>query len=368
MTVAYVLPVSTEVRAEADRAVLLDHSENRAVSASGIGRDLIPLLGVPRTLVDICRRLPIAPDGGADEIEGLLHDWVDQGLVERHEDAHVADGRRRYLDLVMFAVTNLIYPEHELRLEQLERGPFPGDEVEQQRRSRDIRYDDPSAYAGLVASKLDGQVRDRRVTRYSHTMIGMKRLQNLERCAASVFRDRVPGDFLEAGVCQGGASIFLRALQVAYEEPQRLTWVADSFRGLPPPTDEVDLRHGMDLTEARHPWLAASLTAVRDNFRTYDLLSEQVRFLEGWFADTLPSAPVERLALLRIDGDLHSSTSEVLEALYDRVSPGGYVVVDDYSAFEACRTAVDEFLVQQEPVTLTRIDWTGVCWRKPGLP
>jgi O-methyltransferase len=55
----------------------------------------------------------------------------------------------------------------------------------------------------------------------------------------------------------------------------------------------------------------------------------------------------------------------VLEALYDRVSAGGYVVVDDYGGFEVCRTAVDEFRQRRTINTpLRRIDWTGVFWRK----
>jgi O-methyltransferase len=105
--------------------------------------------------------------------------------------------------------------------------------------------------------------------------------------------------------------------------------------------------------------------AVRDNFETYDLLGDGVRFLPGLFADTLPDAPVERLAILRIDGDLYKSTRDALEALYDRVSAGGYVIVDDYGCLEPCRIAVDEFLAKRGlDVEINQVDWTRVCWRK----
>jgi O-methyltransferase len=155
----------------------------------------------------------------------------------------------------------------------------------------------------------------------------------------------------------------MRALQVAHGEDHRRMWVADSFEGLPEPSSEFD--QGYEFQEARQPWLAATLEAVQDNFSTYGLLSERVHFLPGWFADTLEGAPIEALAVLRIDADLYASTRDVLLALYDKLVPGGFIIVDDYHAFPPCRRAVDEFRDQRgitEP--LIRIDWTAVFWRK----
>jgi O-methyltransferase len=240
------------------------------------------------------------------------------------------------------------------------------DPLDDARLLRDIRTRKRETLAALIEAKVEGRNWRGRVTSQSHTMIGLRRLENLERCAVRVFADRVPGDFLEAGVCQGGAAIFLRALQVAYDEAHRQTWLADSFAGLPAPEHPLDVRHGIDFTEAVQPWLAASLESVQENLRTYDLLSDQVRFLPGWFAETLPTAPVERLAILRIDGDLYASTRDALEALYDRVSVGGYVVIDDYHAFEPCRAAVDEFRSSRRITDdhLHRIDWNGAFWRR----
>lgn len=168
---------------------------------------------------------------------------------------------------------------------------------------------------------------------------------------------------MEAGACQGGASIFMRALQVAFGEERRAMWVADSFQGLPVPTFEVDVP--LDFRESKVPWLAASLQAVQDNFRTYDLLSDQVHFVEGWFSESLPAAPIGPLALLRLDADLYESTTDVLTALYDKVVPGGFIIIDDYHAFRACRSAVDEFRAARgitDP--LRRVDWTAVYWQK----
>ena len=104
---------------------------------------------------------------------------------------------------------------------------------------------------------------------------------------------------------------------------------------------------------------------VQENFRRYSLLDDQVRFLKGWFCDTLPKAPIGQLAVLRLDGDLYESTMDGLNALYSKVSPGGFVIVDDYGDFAPCRNAVNEFRQLHginEPIE--KIDWTGVFWRK----
>jgi hypothetical protein len=301
------------------------------------------------------------PEGeAACALEGFAEQMGSLGFVTVDDGRPATRLRTRYLNLLKAALVNAIYPEHELRIELLER-EGPGPDI--QRRMRDIRYSEAQRFRDLLAHKADGRNWRRRVTRFSHTMVGLRRLQNLEWCAARIFAEGIEGDFLEAGVCQGGASIFMRALQVAHDEGHRSMWVADSFEGLPEPESEHD--QGYDFHEAVQPWLAVGLETVKDNFRTYDLLSDKVRFLPGWFSETLPEAPVESLALLRIDADLYLSTRQVLEGLYEKIAPGGFVVVDDYRAFPPCRRAVDEFRKARgiaEP--LVRIDWTAVFWRK----
>ena len=111
--------------------------------------------------------------------------------------------------------------------------------------------------------------------------------------------------------------------------------------------------------------LQVSADQVRDNFDRYGLLDERVRFLEGWFADTLSTAPIERLAILRLDGDLYESTMDAFTALYPKLSVGGYVLVDDYGAWEPCRKAVDDYRAAHNITDeITPIDWTGIHWRR----
>jgi len=110
-----------------------------------------------------------------------------------------------------------------------------------------------------------------------------------------------------------------------------------------------------------------SLEQVRANFDAYGLLDEQVRFLPGWFKDTLPGAPIERIAVLRLDGDMYESTMEALDALYDKVSVGGYVLVDDYGAIEQCKRAVHDFRARRSiEDEIHPVDWTGVYWQRSG--
>ncbi len=197
---------------------------------------------------------------------------------------------------------------------------------------------------------------------FGYTMVGHKRLDNLQVCAMDVLDRGVPGDFIETGVWRGGASIFMRAILKARNVNDRTVWVADSFAGLPPPRDAAD---GMDLSHVEH--LAVSLDQVRANFARFDLLDDHVKFLKGWFCDTLPVAPIENLALLRLDGDLYSSTMDALEALYPKVSPGGYVIVDDYGSWPECKRAVDEYLSRRGVrADIKAVDYSGAYWRVEG--
>jgi O-methyltransferase len=198
---------------------------------------------------------------------------------------------------------------------------------------------------------------------FSHTMIGRKRMDNIEACLDAVRLDNIAGDLIETGVWRGGATIFMRGYLAAWETTDRTVWVADSFEGLPVPSLPQD--EGYNFSASIMPILAITLEEVKENFRRYDLLDDQVRFLKGWFCDTLPTAPIEQLALLRLDGDLYESTMDSLNALYHKVSPGGFIIVDDYGDFEPCRRAVHEFR-EQHGITdvIEIIDRNGVYWRK----
>lgn len=193
------------------------------------------------------------------------------------------------------------------------------------------------------------------------SMIGAKRMDNVRTQCERVLQADIPGDFMETGVWRGGACIMMRAVLKAYQVSDRRVLAADSFAGFPAPAAEPDAGfelHG--LTD-----FAVPLADVKAAFARYGLLDSQVVFLEGMFKDTLPTAPVETLALLRLDGDMYESTVDGLVNLYHKLSPGGTLIADDYFLFEAQRKAVDEFRTAHgitDPII--RIDHFGGYWIK----
>lgn len=198
----------------------------------------------------------------------------------------------------------------------------------------------------------------------AHTMVGKERIHNLRRLCEDAVRNGVAGDFLEAGVWRGGATIMMRGVLQALGDRNRSVWVADSFAGVPAPnTEKYPADTGDVHFEATE--LAVSQAAVAENFRRYGLLDRQVRFLPGLFRDTLAAAPIARLSVLRLDGDLYESTMDALTALYDKISPGGCVIVDDYGAVPGCKAAVDAFRAERNiGEQMVAIDWAGVYWHK----
>jgi O-methyltransferase len=197
----------------------------------------------------------------------------------------------------------------------------------------------------------------------AETMVGLKRLDNLRDCIEDVLRNEIPGDLIETGVWRGGSCIFMRAALKTYGDPDRIVWVADSFEGLPKASGEYVADNGSWYWEYNHV-LAVSLAEVKANFRRYGMLDERVRFLKGWFKETLPTAPIERLAILRLDGDMYESTIDVLRALYPKLSAGGYCIIDDY-ALDECKKAVTDYrAVHGITDPLHMVDWTGAYWKK----
>jgi len=191
------------------------------------------------------------------------------------------------------------------------------------------------------------------------TMVGLRRLDDLQTCVEEVVREDVPGDLIETGTWRGGASILMRATLDALGAG-RTVWVADSFQGFPAPDDDHPDRGGL----AAIDYLAVPEAQVRDNFARLGC-DQGVRFLPGFFEDTLPELVGRSWAVVRLDGDSYEATRLALEVLYPGLSVGGHLVVDDYGALEECRRAVEEFRARHGIVEpLQRVDWTGARWRR----
>ena len=243
------------------------------------------------------------------------------------------DVKALYLDLIEACLINTIY-------EDVAQDPWSGKEFNSEK--RDGGLDWPSQ---------------------AHTMIGRKRMANVRELVETVIADGVPGDLIETGVWRGGACIYMRAILKAHNEMGRTVFVADSFEGLPDPDPE---KYPADADDKHSSFeaLVISLEEVRENFAKYGLLDDQVVFLKGWFKDTLPTLTTQRFSLLRLDGDMYESTMDALTNLYDKLSPGGFIIIDDY-ALSGCYKAVTDFRALRDVrEQLVDIDGMGSYWRK----
>ena len=193
----------------------------------------------------------------------------------------------------------------------------------------------------------------------AESMIGLKRMNNIQYCIGQIIKDNIEGDLIETGVWRGGASIFMKANLLVHGSRKKI-FVCDSFEGLPKPT------HDEDKGDKHYTikYLAVTQEQVTKNFEKYGLLDENVIFKKGWFKDTMPSLRAEKFSLIRLDGDLYESTMDVLQNIFDNLSVGGYVIVDDW-VLPTCKKAVMDFR-KERGITdkLIAIDNTGVYWRK----
>jgi hypothetical protein len=330
------------------------------------------------------QRPPLTKSAGRPPIG--LDEYRLAGLGSLPSDA---DGRDLYLDLMKRTVTNIVYQD-------LPSLFFDGE--------------GPVRLAGGFS--LPRRVMGEDQPADAHTMVGLRRLENLQHCIEQALSSNVPGDLIETGAFRGGASMFMRAVLKAHGVTERKVFVCDTFleavaprphwilmpllqalasvpsrrwrrklfmmgqwlvgsaKAFPDSAEPSEDWVEFVVASVRHPSMipkcgGTGLNEVKSAFARYGLLDEQVVFLQGFFADTLPDAPIDRLAVIRLDGDTYESTRDGISLLYPKLSEGGFCVVDDYGAFSECRRAIDEYRqahkIEDEIIA---IDKMGVYWRK----
>lgn len=206
-------------------------------------------------------------------------------------------------------------------------------------------------------------------------------IQNTYDLTRRVVLEDVPGALVECGVA-AGAQIgvmghYLREMQVI----DRLIYAFDSYCGIPLAGPNDDDQPGVAPVDPNRPLptdlskllkssgvAVHSLESVRETLRRWELPLSQYVFVKGWFQNTVPTAAIEKIAFLRLDGDLYESTKVCLEHLFPKVSPGGYVVIDDY-AMTGCRKACDEYFAPMSDIGAVRLvpvdpDKPEVHWLK----
>lgn len=167
----------------------------------------------------------------------------------------------------------------------------------------------------------------------------------------------INGEIVECGVGRGRSLIILAALNKLASElnctDERKIFALDSFEGFPEPT----LKDRSPRNPKRGEWSTSPNNEFRYSPSTIQKvlslaeIESSVEFVKGFFAETTADLDVKTISILHLDGDLYESVKVPLNNLWDKVSVGGLIVVDDYTfelsrdeKFPGARAAVMEFL------------------------
>lgn len=187
--------------------------------------------------------------------------------------------------------------------------------------------------------------------------------------ARSVIDRGIPGDFVECGVFGGAqCAVMARAIMDlcpawVSDYPRRRVHLFDSFEGVP-----ATGPHDIDFARGGHAAGVSkcSLDAVKQHMAEWGIPDELLVYHPGWFADTMHEmftiqqayGVMERpqgIALLRLDADLYESTRVCMENLYPLLSPGGWLIVDDYGLDGARKAVADYFAGNYPPAYFQRM-------------
>jgi hypothetical protein len=202
------------------------------------------------------------------------------------------------------------------------------------------------------------------------TMTSFERLVSLSRAVDHIVSHNIGGDIVECGVWKGGSMLLVARKLARLGDTARRLYLFDTFEGMSEPTREdvsaVDqtaagqLLDAVERTDGDSVWCYSPLEEVKTNLQKSAYPAGQLHFIKGKVEDTLPEPSIGKIALLRLDTDWYESTKHELETLYDRLVPGGILIIDDYGHWSGSRKAVDEFIAARRlPLFLHRIDYTG---------
>jgi O-methyltransferase len=229
---------------------------------------------------------------------------------------------------------------------------------------REIVIDCPSLLTQIVAHRneafmIDKSIADE-VRRRRLTYVDKEKFDSLYECLAKVRVSQILGDFVEFGVALGGSGICLAKALTA----GRRYLGFDVFGMIPPPStadgEEVHARYntiasgqsaGID-GDQYYGYVEDLYDVVKNNFLSFGCTvdNKQIILVRGLFHDTLPLQNEISIALAHIDCDWYESVSYCLNYVWPRLSTGGFIVVDDYTAWSGCKKATDEFVSSHKAV------------------
>lgn len=199
------------------------------------------------------------------------------------------------------------------------------------------------------------------------TMVTNKNLLTLYRLVERVNSMKLPGDIVECGVWNGGSAAVMGLANETTSGKicDRRFWLFDSFQGVPPATEKDGLVERESYFEG---WNKGEMYKVKEAFAKLGLSLYNVKIIPGWFNDTLRAAPVDQIAILHIDADWYESVKIVLDTFYNKVVPGGFIILNDFNTWEGCNRALNEFLTERHltNIAITEVEpTTGAYFQKP---
>jgi hypothetical protein len=186
-----------------------------------------------------------------------------------------------------------------------------------------------------------------------YTMTRKEKRYGLYLATRYVVENKIPGAIVECGVWRGGSMHVVARTLDAIGDTSRELYLFDTYEGMTPPTDK-DLTFGgkpvSTLLDSQPKtariWAIASLDDVKQGFEDVPYPDDKIHFIKGPVGETLPEQAPDEIAILRLDTDWYESTRHELLTIYDRLVPGGVLIIDDYGSFQGAKQAVDEFIAE----------------------
>ena len=202
-----------------------------------------------------------------------------------------------------------------------------------------------------------------------YTMTTDERLVSLSRCIEYIHNCNIEGDIVECGVWRGGSMMLIAKKLMQLKSDNRRLFLFDTYEGMSEPGkediawDNITAKEKLNTSnkfEGCNVWCYSTLDEVKLNLAKIGYPEENINYIKGKVEDTLPYPTIEKISVLRLDTDWYESTKHELEQLYDKLVPGGVLIIDDYGHWEGAKKAVDEFVLNNHlKLFLNRIDYTG---------
>jgi len=273
-----------------------------------------------------------------------------QRLRERHAEQLTRERERHAAEMERIQARR----QEQMRRAEERRAQRERERLEARKRREEerARGDDLPRYFDEEKRRIIARVRPRTMTHHA-------KLEALIDATRYVVREQIPGDIVECGVWRGGSMQAVALALLEAGDTGRELHLFDTFEGMPPPTEEDKRTVDGDAVSAAEllassdkdsrMWAVADLEDVKQGMAECGYPDERIHYHVGLVEETTPAEAPERIAILRLDTDWYASTLHELEVLYDRLSPGGVLILDDYGDWDGARQATDEWLAKVKP-------------------